>query len=76
MLFQYKELRCFTLDHWIILLKSFLFSANIMYSTKLLFFIIISSDSAARRGLWPPRFMRFLDHTQRRATVGRTSLDE
>jgi hypothetical protein len=27
-------------------------------------------------GLWPPRYMRFLDHTQRRATVGRTPLDE
>jgi hypothetical protein len=24
----------------------------------------------------PPRFTRFRDHTQRRATVGRTALDE
>jgi hypothetical protein len=38
--------------------------------------IIIFSGFAAQRGLWPPRFTRFLDHTQRRATVGRTPLDE
>jgi hypothetical protein len=37
---------------------------------------IIFSGSAAQRGLWPPRHTRFLDHTQRRATVGRTPLDE
>jgi hypothetical protein len=36
----------------------------------------VFSGSAAQRGLWPPRFTRFLDHTQRRATVGRTALDE
>jgi hypothetical protein len=36
----------------------------------------ILSRSAAQRGLWPPCFMRFLDNTQRRATVGRTLLDE
>jgi hypothetical protein len=35
-----------------------------------------SSGSAAQRGLWPPRPTRFLDHTQRGATVGRTPLDE
>jgi hypothetical protein len=29
------------------------------------------SGFAARRGLFPPRQTRFLDHTQRRATVGR-----
>jgi hypothetical protein len=34
------------------------------------------SGSAAQRGLWPPRFMRFLDHTQRRVTVGMTPLDK
>jgi hypothetical protein len=33
---------------------------------------IIFSGSAAQRGLWP----RFRDHTQRRAIVGRTPLDE
>jgi hypothetical protein len=38
--------------------------------------IIIFSCSAAQRGLWPPCTTRFLDHTQPRATVGRTPLDE
>jgi cell division protein FtsW (lipid II flippase) len=28
--------------------------------------IIIISGSAAQRGLWPPRFTKFLDHKQRR----------
>jgi hypothetical protein len=37
---------------------------------------IIFSGFAAQRGLWPPRHTRFLDHTQRRATVGRIPLDE
>jgi hypothetical protein len=37
---------------------------------------IIFFGCASHRGLWPPRFTRFLDHTQRRATVGRTPLDE
>jgi hypothetical protein len=36
------------------------------------FLFIIFSGFAAQRGLWPPRITRFLDHTQRRATVGRT----
>jgi hypothetical protein len=35
-----------------------------------------SCGSAAQHGLWPPRHTRFLDHTQRRATAGRTPLDE
>jgi hypothetical protein len=34
------------------------------------------SGSASHRGLWPPRSTRFRDHTQRRATLGRTPLDE
>jgi hypothetical protein len=34
------------------------------------------SGSVAQRGLWPPRTTRFLDHTQRRTTVGRNPLDE
>jgi hypothetical protein len=33
------------------------------------------SGSAVQRGLWPPRTTRFRDHI-RRATVGRTPLDE
>jgi hypothetical protein len=38
--------------------------------------LFILSGPAAQRGLWPPRNKRFLDHTQRRATVGRTPLYE
>jgi hypothetical protein len=37
---------------------------------------IIFSGTAAQRGLWLPRHTRFIDHTQRRTTVGRTSQDE
>jgi hypothetical protein len=33
-------------------------------------------NTAAQRGLRPPSFTRFLDHTQRRAKVGRNPLDE
>jgi hypothetical protein len=40
------------------------------------YYFFIFSSSAAQRGLWPPRFTRFLHHTQRRATFGRTPLDE
>ena len=32
--------------------------------------------AATQRGSWPPHSWGFLDHTQRRATVGRTPLDE
>jgi hypothetical protein len=42
----------------------------------LLLLLFILGSSAAQRGLWPPRFMKFLDHTQRRATVIRTPLDK
>jgi hypothetical protein len=38
--------------------------------------ITIFSGSAAQRGLRPSRIMRFRDHTQRRATLSRTPLDE
>jgi hypothetical protein len=38
--------------------------------------LFIFSGSAAQRELWPSRFTRFLDHTQRRPTVGKTPLDE
>jgi hypothetical protein len=34
------------------------------------------SGSAAQRGPWPPRPRGFRYHTQRRATVGRTPLNE
>jgi hypothetical protein len=49
---------------------------SIYVKCMLLFFVIIFSGSAAQRGLWHPRIKRFLDHTQRRATFGRTRLDE
>jgi hypothetical protein len=38
--------------------------------------ITIFSGSAAQCGLWPPRTTGFRDHTQRRAKVGKTPLDE
>jgi hypothetical protein len=41
-----------------------------------LFYLFIFPGSAAQRGVWPPRITRFLDHTQRRATVSRTPLDK
>jgi hypothetical protein len=47
-----------------------------LYNTLQVFLVIIISGSAAQRGLWPPRYTTFLDHTQGRATVGRTPLDE
>jgi hypothetical protein len=37
---------------------------------------IIFSGLAAQRGLWPPHITKFLHHTQRRASVGRSPLDE
>jgi hypothetical protein len=39
-------------------------------------FFVCFSASVAQHGLWPPRTTRFRDHTLRRATVGRTPLDE
>jgi hypothetical protein len=45
-------------------------------SLDIIIIIIIISGSTVQRGLWPPRHMRFLDHTQRRTTVGRTPMDE
>jgi hypothetical protein len=47
-----------------------------VYQSPNLLLFIFFSGSAAQRGLWPPPFTRLLDHTQRRATVGRTPLDE
>jgi hypothetical protein len=43
---------------------------------KLITYVVCFSGSAAEHGLWPPRTTRFHDHTQRRATIGRTPLDE
>jgi hypothetical protein len=49
---------------------------NLCTNTGLLLLFICLSGSAAQSELWPPRHTRFLDHTQRRAAVGRTALDE
>jgi len=38
--------------------------------------VFVFCGAAAQRGPWPPHFLRFLDHTQRRTAVGRTPLDE
>ena len=38
--------------------------------------IIIFCGAATQRESWPPHSWGFLDHTQRRTTVGRTPLDE
>jgi len=35
-----------------------------------------TTPDAAQHGPGPPHFLRVLDHTQRRITVGRTPLDE
>ena len=39
-------------------------------------YLFFCCGAATQRGLWPSSFLRFLDHTQRRTTVGRTPLDE
>ena len=38
--------------------------------------VCVFCGAATQRGSWPPHSWGFLDHTQRRTTVGRTSLDE
>ena len=38
--------------------------------------LFVSCGAEAQRGPWPPHFLRFLDHTQRRIIFGRTPLDE
>jgi len=47
---------------------------NLSHHTTLTDFIFCGA--ATQRGSRPPHFFRFLDHTQRRTTVGRTPLDE
>ena len=47
------------------------------YTTMYQFlFWLLFCGAATQRGPWPPHFWGFLDHTQRRTTVGRTPLDE
>ena len=38
--------------------------------------IFISYGAASQRGSWSPAFLRFLDHTQFRSTLGRIPLDK
>jgi hypothetical protein len=60
-----------------ILITSHSFTLHFAVSINvIIIIIIIISGSAAQRGLWPSRVTRFLDLTQRRATVGLTPLDE
>ena len=40
------------------------------------FFFFFLCGAATQRGSWPPHSGGFLDHTQRRTTVGRTPLNE
>jgi len=44
------------------------------WNTILLLFFLCGA--ATQRGSWPPHSWGFLDHTQRRTSVGRTPLDE
>ena len=39
-------------------------------------FFLFFCGAATQRGSWPPHSWGFLDHTQRRTTVGRTPMDE
>ena len=52
----------------------------VVYNTRLLFVCLFVClfvfGAAAQRGPGPPQSRRFLDHTQRRTTVGRTPLDK
>jgi hypothetical protein len=47
-----------------------------LLDNKLYYFTIIISGSAAQHGVWPPRHVMFLDHTQRRVRFGRIPLDK
>ena len=53
----------------------FYFGVNRAVPLKFVYFLF-PCGAAAQRGPWPPQFLRFLDHTQRRITGGRTTLDE
>ena len=41
-----------------------------------IFFLFLCCGAATQLGSWPPHSWGFLEHTQRRTTVGRTPLDE
>ena len=46
------------------------------YLLHIYFQIFFFCGAATQRGSWPPHSWGFLDHTQRRTTIGRTPLDE
>ena len=52
------------------------FKREITFSRNLFHTFFFVCGAATQRGSWPPHSLRFLDHTQRRTTVGRTPLDE
>jgi len=47
----------------------------LLYKTRAIQ-VFFFCDAATQPGSWPPHSWGFLDHTQRRTTVGRTPLDE
>ena len=53
-----------------------LYSKILTVAVDYFLFIFFSCGAATQRRSWPPHFWGFLDHTQRRTTVGRTLLDE
>jgi hypothetical protein len=60
-----------TVNVWFTLSINLTLMELILHILLLLLLLLLS---LAQRGLWPPRHTRFRDHTQRRATVGRTPL--
>jgi len=58
------------------LLRINIFRFNMAVSTWIIHTTKIFCGAATQRGSWPPHSWGFLDHTQRRTTVGRTPLDE
>ena len=60
-------------------LKCYLFHCTTAWRSIYFVWIYITffcCGAATQRGSWPPHSWGFLDHTQRRSTVGRTPLDE
>ena len=49
---------------------------SIFYRKEIIRILFFFCGAAAQRELWPPHSWGFLDHAQRRTTIGRTALDE
>ena len=64
-----------TLDSWVCSWLWLNFCA-LKESVDAIFFFFFCCGAATQRGSWSPHSWGFLDHTQRRTTVGRTPLDE